>query len=102
MHISDFDYELPDDLIAAEPAKPRDASRMMVLDRNTNSLVDTRFKQLPDLLRPGDVLVINDTRVIKARMFGTLERNGKRMRDVEVLFANPVSSNVWEVLCKPG
>src|SRR5262249_22782260 len=85
-----------------EPAKPRDASRMMVLDRNTNSLLDRSFKQLPELLQPGDVLVINDTRVIKARMFGTLERKGKRMRDVEVLFANPVSTNVWEVLSKPG
>ncbi len=102
MHISDFDYELPAELIAREPAKPRDASRMLVLNRQYGSIVDANFRQLPDFLQSGDVLVINDTRVIKARMYGRLERADGKSREVEVLFANPVSTNVWEVLCKPG
>src|SRR5215475_4039207 len=102
MHISDFDYELPPHLIAREPAKPRDAARMMVLDRRAKSVIDTDFKRLPEFLRSGDAIVINDTRVIKARVFGRLERSSGTTREVEVFFSNPVSENVWEVLCKPG
>ena len=102
MHISDFDYELPPHLIAREPAKPRDAARMMTLDRSAKSVIDTDFKRLPDFLRSGDAIVINDTRVIKARVFGRLERSSGTTREVELLFSNPVSENVWEVLCKPG
>ena len=98
MHISDFDYELPPDLIAREPARPRDASRMMVLNRSTGQWIDSTFLQLPDFLEPSDVLIINDTRVIRARVRGRLE-NG---REVEVFFANPAGPNSWEVLVRPG
>src|SRR5262245_38496994 len=62
MHISEFDYELPEELIARYPASPRDSSRMMVLER-TGTLVDSMFAELPHYLKPTDVLVINDTRV---------------------------------------
>jgi S-adenosylmethionine:tRNA ribosyltransferase-isomerase len=102
MHISEFDYELPPDLIATEPARPRDASRMMVMNRQTGSFVDSHFAALPEFLRPGDVLVINDTRVLKARMYGELHRSGGTTRTVELLFANPLPDGSWEVLCKPG
>jgi len=110
MHISDFDYELPAELIAREPARPRDASRMMVLNRRPSrpsgrGWIDSRFRDLPDLLQPSDVLVINDTRVIRARTYGRLERGSGTAREIEVLFAAPsggARANAWEVLCRPG
>jgi S-adenosylmethionine:tRNA ribosyltransferase-isomerase len=105
MHISDFDYELPPELIAREPARPRDASRMMVLDRSTGQWIDSAFRRLPDFLEPSDVLVLNDTRVIRARITGRLERSTGTARDIEVLFAAPAAANnaaAWEVLCRPG
>ncbi len=102
MHISDFDYELPPERIAKEPARPRDASRMMVLERSTGQFVDSAFRQLPDFLNPSDVLVLNDTRVIRARIRGRLERSSGTSREVEVLFAAPVGENTWEVMVRPG
>jgi S-adenosylmethionine:tRNA ribosyltransferase-isomerase len=102
MHISDFDYELPPGLIAQEPVRPRDASRMMVLNRVTGRWIDSEFRRLPEFLEPSDVLVLNDTRVIPARIIGKLERGSGSSRDVEVFFAAPVSESVWEVLCRPG
>src|SRR5215475_2258744 len=102
MHISDFDYELPPELIAREPARPRDASRMMVLDRATGRWIDSTFRRLPDFLEPSDVLVLNDTRVIRARITGRLERSTGAARDIEVLFAAPAAPDAWEVLCRPG
>src|SRR5215470_3889699 len=98
MHISDFDYELPPELIANEPARPRDSSRMMVLDRNTGHWLDSAFQRLPDFLDPSDVLVINDTRVIRARIHGRLERTTGTTRDVEVLFAALAGKDTWEVM----
>src|SRR6516162_1831187 len=94
MHISDFDYELPPGRIAREPVRPRDASRMMVLDRAAGQWIDSAFRQLPDFLNPSDLLVINDTRVIRARVRGRLERG----RELDVLFAGPVSGEAWEVM----
>jgi S-adenosylmethionine:tRNA ribosyltransferase-isomerase len=106
MLLSDFDYELPPDLIAREPARPRDASRMMVVNRETGQWRDSSFRNLPEFLRPSDVLVINDTRVIRARIHGRLERASGTVREIEVLFAAPAgpatNGKVWEVLCKPG
>jgi len=106
MHISDFDYELPPELIAREPARPRDASRMTVLDRATGQWSDSEFRRLPDFLNPSDVLVLNDTRVIRARVEGRLERANGTTREVEVLFAAPLGEQsreqAWEVLCRPG
>src|SRR5438876_12230099 len=86
MHISDFDYELPPELIAREPVRPRDASRMLVLERKTGLWIDSEFRKLPDFLNPSDVLVLNDTRVIRARVVGTLERRDGSAREVEVFF----------------
>jgi S-adenosylmethionine:tRNA ribosyltransferase-isomerase len=102
MHLSDFDYELPSELIAREPVHPRDASRMMVLDRQTGIFADSTFSELPGFLRASDVLVLNDTRVIRARIQGKLERAQGTGRQVEILFAAPVSQDTWEVMCKPG
>jgi S-adenosylmethionine:tRNA ribosyltransferase-isomerase len=102
MRISDFDYELPPELIAKEPARPRDASRMMALDRRDGTWIDTVFRKLPEFLRPSDVLVFNDTRVIRARLYGKLERAGGTSREVEVLFAAPANDEAWEVMCRPG
>ena len=102
MHISDFDYDLPPDLIAREPARPRDASRMLVLDRGTGRRIDSEFRKLPEFLKPSDVLVLNDTRVIRARVRGTLERASGNTKDVEVLFAAPAGGAFWEVMCRPG
>jgi len=102
MHTSDFDYELPPELIAREPARPRDSSRMMVLDRRTGAWTDSRFHNLPEFLQSSDVLVLNDTRVIRARIYGRLVRASGTSREVEVLFANPSGAGAWEVLCRPG
>ncbi len=102
MKLSDFDYELPPDLIAREPVRPRDASRMMVLDRRTGQLTDSAFRNLPELLDPSDVLVINDTRVMRSRTYGTLHRASGSNREIEVLFAGSVGPDLWEVMCYPG
>ena len=102
MHISDFDYYLPPERIARTPAEPRDASRMMVLDSRGGNIVDTNFRNLPDFLRPTDVLVLNDTRVIRARTRARLERRNGSTREMEIFFAEPLGEHVWQVLCKPG
>jgi S-adenosylmethionine:tRNA ribosyltransferase-isomerase len=102
MHISDFDYDLPPELIARTPAEPRDASRMLVLNAHTGGLIDSEFRSLPGFLRAGDVLVLNDTRVIRARTQARLERRSGTTRTMEVFFAEPVSPGIWQVLCKPG
>src|SRR5262245_42795785 len=102
MHVSDFDYELPQELIAREPARPRGSSRMMVLGRETGQWIDSEFRNLPQFLKPSDVLVLNDTRVMRARIIGRLVRASGSTREVEVLFAAPVAENAWEVLCRPG
>jgi S-adenosylmethionine:tRNA ribosyltransferase-isomerase len=107
MHISDFDYELPPELIAREPVRPRDASRMLVLNRETGSWIDSDFRKLPDFLRPSDVIVFNDTRVMRARVLGELERSNGSTREIEVLFSGLAgragsATSTWEVMCRPG
>lgn len=102
MHISDFDYELPPELIADEPLRPRDSSRMMIVERQTERITDSAFRKLPEFLNPTDVLVLNDTRVIRARIHGKLERATGTIREVEVLFAMPIDARLWEVMCRPG
>jgi S-adenosylmethionine:tRNA ribosyltransferase-isomerase len=101
MHLSDFDYDLPPQLIARHPVEPRDASRMLVLEA-AGSFVDSHFRNLPEYLRSGDVLVLNDTRVIHARTQAVLERQGGTSRPMEVFFAEPLNANTWKVLCRPG
>lgn len=99
MEISDFDYELPEELIAQKPITPRDHSRMLVMDRRTGALRDRIFYQLPEELEPGTVLVINNTRVFPARLIG--RRAGFPGR-IEVLLVRRLSASVWEAMVKPG
>lgn len=105
MQLSEFDYDLPEDLIAREPANPRDASRMLLLDAATGAYKDSTFSRFPDSLNSSDILVLNDTRVIRARTMARLERRTGTSREMEVFFAEPAgdaSGNCWQVLCKPG
>ena len=88
MQVSDFDYSLPDELIAQYPLEERDASRLLVVDSTPNALADRRFSDLPTLLNPGDLLVFNDTRVIRARLFATKDTGGR----VEILIERILSS----------
>ncbi len=99
MEISLFDYDLPPELIAQEPAEPRDSSRLLVMDRALGNWQDRRFSDLPALLRPGDCLVANESRVIPARLLGRLERGG---RPIEVLMLRPAAEGGWEALVRPG
>jgi S-adenosylmethionine:tRNA ribosyltransferase-isomerase len=105
MLISEFDYDLPAELIASEPVHPRDASRMMVLDTVSGQISNSKFSAVPDLLNPTDVLIINDTKVIRARTMARLERRTGTSREIEVFFAEPLresTGHLWQVLCKPG
>ncbi len=99
MDLSAFDFDLPPGRIAEHPAVPRDAARMLVVARQTRTRIDSTFRQLAHFLRPGDTLVVNDTKVINARVFGVLERTG---REVEVFFEKPLEENRWEVMLQPG
>lgn len=96
---SDFEYQLPVELIAQTPIEPRDQSRLMVLNRCDSSIRHDRFANLTDYLVAGDVLVFNDSRVIPARLYGTKEATGGR---VEMLLLRRRAPNVWEALVKPG
>ncbi len=98
MRTSDFDYALPKELIAQTPLEPRDASRLLVLDRGAGSISHLRFRDLPAHLRPGDVLVCNDSRVIPARVHGRKIPTGGR---VELLLLNRRERDVWEALVRP-
>lgn len=99
MRLSDFDYALPPELIAQHPVEPRDAARLLVVDRATGHLEHRTFRDLPEYLRPDDVLVINDTRVIPARLRARKSTGGA----VEVLLLRPAGDpDVWEVLLRPG
>lgn len=98
MKTSDFDYELPEELIAQTPAEPRDSSRMLCYRRDTDEVSHRIFRDLPEILRPGDLLVRNNTRVLPARLYGFTPHGGK----VEVLLLKRHSLAEWEVLVKPG
>jgi len=97
--LKDFDYPLPKDLIAYYPAEKRDHSRLLVLDRKTQALEHKYFYQIIDYLQEGDGLVINQTKVFPARIFGINEDNQAK---VEVLFLKNLKESIWEVLVKPG
>jgi S-adenosylmethionine:tRNA ribosyltransferase-isomerase len=94
----DFDYHLPEELIAQTPVEPRDHSRLMVLDRASGNLEHRRFYDLPDYLRPGDVLVFNDSRVIPARLYATRASGGS----AELLLLRRLEPGRWHALVKPG
>src|SRR5579871_1821730 len=95
MHLSDFDYELPSELIAQEPPAERDAARMLVLHRAEERFEDRRFRELPAFLTAGDCLVLNDSRVLPSRLFA-----GKS----EILLLEPISEDAreWRALVRPG
>ena len=99
MHISEFDYDLPDELIAQEPLEQRDASRMLVVDRRRQECVDSLFAKLPEYVREHDVLVINNTRVFPARLRGRRIPSGG---SVEVLLLRELKPLSWEALVRPG
>lgn len=95
---SDFDYELPEELIAQTPAEPRDSSRLLVYDRENKTTEDKIFRDIADYLKAGDVLVVNNTKVIPARLYALTERGAI----VEVLLLKRYDMTSWEVLMRPG
>ena len=99
MKVEDFDFELPQELIAQTPLLKRDQSRLMVVDRKTNRIEHKRFYQIIDYLEPGDTLVLNDTRVMPARLIGTKEITHAT---IEVLLLKQIDGDRWETLCKPA
>lgn len=99
MHINDFDYLLPPELIAQEPLEQRDASRLLVLHKDMGKIQHRRFADLPEYLRPGDVLVANNTKVIPARLFGRKEETGAV---IETVLLRRLTQNRWEALVRPG
>lgn len=101
MKLTDFDYRLPDELIAQEPLVTRSASRMLVVDRTNGTYEDRTFSELPGYLKPGDCLVLNDSRVFPARLFG---KRDEYQREVEVFLVKAVSRDrkLWNALVRPG
>ena len=99
MNVEEFDYHLPESLIAQTPLKNRDQSRLLVLGRETGNIEHKHFTDVIDYLEPGDTLVLNDTRVMPARLFGLKEETGAK---VEMLMLTRVEGNDWEVLLKPA
>jgi len=99
MDLTQFDYQLPPSAIAQEPATPRDGSRLLVLDRARARWADRRFADLPELLRPDDCLVLNESRVIPARLLGALAEDG---RPVELLLLRELEPGRWEALARPA
>lgn len=99
MKVSDFNYELPEKLIAQVPIKDRSASRLMVLHKDTQTIEHKVFKDIIDYLQPGDCLVRNNTKVIPARLYGIKEETGI---NVEFLLLNRIEGDYWEVMVRPG
>ena len=102
MKKSDFFYDLPPTLIAQTPIEPRDSSRLMTLDRETGQVGHRQFDGLCALLRPGDCLVLNDTRVLPARLYSRREGSGPEAAPVEFVLLRDRGGDVWETLCRPG
>lgn len=99
MKTSDFYYDLPQELIAQEPLSERDKSRLMVLDKVTGEVEHKHFYNIEDMINPGDALILNDTRVLPARLYGVKEDTGGA---IEFLLLNKHSLDTWEVILKPG
>ncbi len=99
MKVSDFNYELPEELIAQVPLEKRDASRLMVLDRTNRTIEHKTFHDIVDYLEPGDCLVRNNTKVIPARLYGEKEETKAK---VEFLLLKQIEGDVWEVMVRPG
>ena len=99
MNVSDFNFELPQELIAQDPLKDRSSSRLLVLDRETGEVEHRGFREIVSYLKKGDCLVLNDTKVIPARLFGVKEDTQAK---IEVLLLKRREHDVWETLVKPG
>lgn len=99
MKTSDFNYHLPEELIAQTPMEPRDHSRLMVFNKKTGEISHTKFYDIVNQLIPGDCLILNDSRVLPARIYGIKEQTGAR---VEFLLLNQIEKDVWEALAGPG
>ena len=99
MHINDFDYELPEELIAQKPQKDRDKCRLMVLRRKDNSIEHRHFFDILEYLKEGDCLLLNDSKVIPARLYGIKEGTGAR---VEFLLIKRIDGDIWETMVRPG
>ncbi len=95
---SDFNYNLPEELIAQTPVEPRDSSRLMLLDRKTSKVSDLHFYDIESILKKGDLLVVNNTKVLPARMFATTSFGGK----IEILLLKRIDLTTWEVMVRPG
>ena len=108
MKTTDFDYILPKELIAQNPVEPRDSSRLMVVDKHTHTIAHTEFTDIESYFKKGDVLVWNNSKVFKARLFGKLHSGTGRdlidhEKDVEIFLVRPMENvGVWKVLAKPG
>ena len=98
MKVSDFNYELPEELIAQTPIAKRDESKLMVLDKINKKIEHKIFKDIIDYLKPGDVLVRNNTKVIPARIYGKKETGA----NVEFLLLNNIEGDIWESIVRPG
>ncbi len=98
MKVTDFDYDLPKELIAQTPIEKRDESRLMVLDRSKQTIEHRKFKDIVEYLKPGDVLVRNNTKVIPARLYGRKETGAH----VEFLLLNNIEGDIWECIVRPG
>ena len=98
MKVSDFNYELPEELIAQTPIEKRDESRLMVLDKEEQTIEHKKFKDIIDYLKPGDVLVRNNTKVIPARLYGKKETGAS----VEFLLLKNIEADIWECIVRPG
>lgn len=99
MKVTDFDFELPEELIAQDPLEDRSSSRLMILDKKTGEIEHSVFRNIIDELHEGDCLVINDTKVIPARLYGVKEGTGA---GIEVLLLKRRENDIWETLVKPG
>lgn len=100
MKVSDFNFELPKELIAQHPIEKRDESRLMVL--NKDKIEHRVFKDIIEYLNPGDCLVLNNTKVIPARLYGNKITNGENGAAAEVLLLKQLEDDIWEVLVRPG
>ena len=98
MKLSEFNYELPEELIAQIPIKKRDESRLMILNRKEQTIEHKKFKDIIQYLKPGDVLVRNNTKVIPARLYGKKETGA----NVEFLLLNNIGNDIWEAIVRPG
>lgn len=98
MLLADFDFELPDGLIAQAPARRREGSRMLIVDRAAGAITDSHFSELPEMLRPSDLLVMNNTKVFPARLFGRSETGA----NVEIFLVREIGNGTWEALARPA